>query len=632
MSRGAAPFELPAELAIDTDVARRVIGEFIRGQLRQAGLRAGGAGAVGRHRFGARGVPRRRGDRRRAAAVRADAVPDLVAGVAGRCRGRSSPRSAARASWSRSAPMVDGYFGTDGGDRRAGADGPEAIAAPARQLHGPDADGRPVRPLGDLGRAGRRDRQQDRVAHRLHDPVRRHAPAPSTRSATCTRARSASWRRRSACPTRSSARRRRPTCGPARPTRPRRGFSYPELDRLLFWLDRQAPLARRARRDGLRRRRWSSGSTGWSPAAEFKRQVPPIAKLGPRTAGIDYLYPRRRPGSARERDPAVRRRRRTATGAAGGHAVSSSRRRSGTSATSRSGRSRCSATVPADRGRGHPPDAPAAGPLRDRRRAWSATTPGTQPVARAELLDAPARRRRPGARHRRRHARRQRPGRRARARPGRPRAGSVVPIPGRIGGAGGRRGIGRRRAALDLRGLPAADRAASGANGSARIAADERGTRRLRGAGPGRGDARRPRRGLRRRAAGGGLPGADQAPRGDRPRLARRRSPSGRAAAALIPLRGEFALVVGERRGRAPRGPRGPRRQRRPAGPHPMRRTRPPLAPMWNGWLGTASPAARPPAGLPPRPASPGDGCTAPRSTADRFVTPTGSARPGGRP
>jgi hypothetical protein len=31
--------------------------------------------------------------------------------------------------------------------------------------------------------------------------------------------------------------------------------------------------------------------------AEFKRQMPPIAKVGPRTAGIDYLYPRRRPRS-----------------------------------------------------------------------------------------------------------------------------------------------------------------------------------------------------------------------------------------------------------------------------------------------------------------------------------------------
>jgi hypothetical protein len=33
--------------------------------------------------------------------------------------------------------------------------------------------------------------------------------------------------------------------------------------------------------------------------SEFKRQVPPVAKLGPRTTGVDYLYPRRRPGSSR---------------------------------------------------------------------------------------------------------------------------------------------------------------------------------------------------------------------------------------------------------------------------------------------------------------------------------------------
>ncbi len=34
----APAFELPPELAIDTDVARRIIGEFIRAQLRQAGF------------------------------------------------------------------------------------------------------------------------------------------------------------------------------------------------------------------------------------------------------------------------------------------------------------------------------------------------------------------------------------------------------------------------------------------------------------------------------------------------------------------------------------------------------------------------------------------------------------------
>ena len=74
------------------------------------------------------------------------------------------------------------------------------------------------------------------------------------------------------------------------------GFSYPELDRLLFWM-----IDKRRSVDEL-------VALGFEPAlvervdrmvagAEFKRQVPPIAKLGPRTAGVDYLYPRRRPGS-----------------------------------------------------------------------------------------------------------------------------------------------------------------------------------------------------------------------------------------------------------------------------------------------------------------------------------------------
>jgi NAD+ synthase len=75
------------------------------------------------------------------------------------------------------------------------------------------------------------------------------------------------------------------------------GFSYPELDRLLFW------------RIDMRRSVEEMVDKGFDRAmvervdrmvagAEFKRQVPPIAKLGPRTAGVDYLYPRRRPGSA----------------------------------------------------------------------------------------------------------------------------------------------------------------------------------------------------------------------------------------------------------------------------------------------------------------------------------------------
>ena len=69
------------------------------------------------------------------------------------------------------------------------------------------------------------------------------------------------------------------------------------LDRLLFW------------RVDKRRSTEELAELGFDPTlvervdrlvagAEFKRQVPPIAKLGPRTAGVDYLYPRRRPGSS----------------------------------------------------------------------------------------------------------------------------------------------------------------------------------------------------------------------------------------------------------------------------------------------------------------------------------------------
>jgi len=76
------------------------------------------------------------------------------------------------------------------------------------------------------------------------------------------------------------------------------GFSYPVLDRLLFWrIDKRRSIDEVValgfpREMAERVDRMIAG-------AEFKRQVPPIAKLGPRTAGVDYLYPRRRPGSAR---------------------------------------------------------------------------------------------------------------------------------------------------------------------------------------------------------------------------------------------------------------------------------------------------------------------------------------------
>ena len=232
--------------------------------------------------------------------------------------------------------MVDGYFGTDGVPGAAGAEGLEAsplrrgnFAARMRMAVLYDRSvtwgglvvgtGNKTESLigyttlfGDNGVRLQPDRR----------PVQEPGPPAGGRDR---RAR-----------TRSSARRRRPTCGPARPTRPRAGFSYPVLDRLLFWrIDKRRSIEEMVGAR-LRPRRLVERVDRMVAGAEFKRQVPPIAKLGPRTAGVDYLYPRRRPGSARRVTVA-------GDAGAGGRPAgrcTSSRPRSGTSATSRCGRSR----------------------------------------------------------------------------------------------------------------------------------------------------------------------------------------------------------------------------------------------------------------------------------------------------
>jgi NAD+ synthase len=75
------------------------------------------------------------------------------------------------------------------------------------------------------------------------------------------------------------------------------GFSYPVIDRLLYWM-----VDRRRGPDELEAMGFDRATVDrvgrMVAASEFKRQVPPVAKLGPRTAGVDYLYPRRRPGSS----------------------------------------------------------------------------------------------------------------------------------------------------------------------------------------------------------------------------------------------------------------------------------------------------------------------------------------------
>ena len=216
--------------------------------------------------------------------------------------------------------MVDGYFAAD----------PRRQPAPARQLHGPPADGRAVRPLGDLGRARRGDRATRPSRSSATRRCSATRPARSTRSATSTRRQVRQLAAASASRTRSCARRRRPTCGPARPTRSRAGFSYPELDRLLFWrIDKRRSTeemvalgfdpadGRAGRPDGRRRRVQAPGAADrQARTADGRRGLPlPAAPAGLRARVSD---PRR-------------------------HAVCRRHARSATSVTSPSGRSRCCA-------------------------------------------------------------------------------------------------------------------------------------------------------------------------------------------------------------------------------------------------------------------------------------------------
>jgi NAD+ synthase len=291
-----ALFVLPEELAIDTGVAKRLLAEFIRGQLRQAGFERAVLGLSG-------GI-----DSALVAYLTADAIgPERLHCVLMPYR-TSSPasREDAEAVVRRLgcsselvdiSPMVDGYFGTDDAP---GAAGPEGLdAAPLRRgnfmarirmsvlydrsvtwrglvvgtgnktesligyttLFGDQACA--FNPIGDLYKSQVR---QLSAAVGVPEQIIRKAPSADL------------W--------------------PGQTDEAEAGFSYPELDRLLFWrIDKRRSV------DEVVALGYDRGMVQrvdrMVAGAEFKRQVPPIAKLGPRTAGVDYLYPRRRPGSSR---------------------------------------------------------------------------------------------------------------------------------------------------------------------------------------------------------------------------------------------------------------------------------------------------------------------------------------------
>ncbi len=306
MTAGAAAeaplFELPEELAIDTDIARRVIAEFIRGQLRQAGFERAVLGLSG-------GI-----DSSLVAYLTAEAIgPERLLCVLMPYR-TSSPASRADAeevvrrlgcpsTLVDISPMVDGYFGRPAEGEQPpipgalGEAGLEAsqlrrgnFAARMRMAvlydHSVTFGGLVVgtgnktetligyttvfgdnacafNPIGDLYKSQVR---QLAAAVGVPEQIIRKAPSADL------------W--------------------PGQTDEGEAGFSYPVLDRLLYWM-----IDRRRSRDELVamgfERAMVERVERMVAASEFKRQVPPIAKLGPRTAGVDYLYPRRRPGSAR---------------------------------------------------------------------------------------------------------------------------------------------------------------------------------------------------------------------------------------------------------------------------------------------------------------------------------------------
>jgi NAD+ synthase len=280
-------FELPPELAIDTDIARRVIGEFIRGQLRQAGFKRTVLGLSG-------GI-----DSALVAYLVAEAIgPERLLCVlmpyrASSPASRSDAEEVVRRLGCASevveiTPMVDGFYGPDTEasalrrgnfmarmrmsvlyDRSVTWNGlvvgtgnkTESLIG-YTTVFGDSACA--FNPIGDLYKS-----QVRQMAAAIGVPDEIIAKAPSADL----------W--------------------PDQTDESEGEFSYPQLDRLLFWrIDKRRSIdevvALGFERSLVERvDRMVAG-------AEFKRQVPPIAKLGPRTAGVDYLYPRRRPGSARE--------------------------------------------------------------------------------------------------------------------------------------------------------------------------------------------------------------------------------------------------------------------------------------------------------------------------------------------
>ncbi len=282
-----ALFELPPELAIDTAVARRIMVGFIRGQLRQAGFErallglSGGidsavvaflvAEAIGPERLLCALLPYRTSSEASLEDARsvvdrlgcASRVVDISSIVDGYFEGALGPDGAAASSLRRGnfmarARMAVLYdLSVVWGGLVVGTGNKTEVLIGYTTHFGDDACA--FDPVGDLYKS-----QLRQVAVDLGIPERIITKPPSADL----------W--------------------PGQTDEAEVGFSYAELDRLLYWM-----VDRRRSAEELAERgfdpRFVERVARMVAGAEFKRQVPPIAKLGPRTSGVDYLYPRRRP-------------------------------------------------------------------------------------------------------------------------------------------------------------------------------------------------------------------------------------------------------------------------------------------------------------------------------------------------
>jgi NAD+ synthase len=281
----ARPYELPEELLIDTGVARRIIAEFIRGHVGQAGFERVVLGLSG-------GLD---------SALVAYLVSEAIGSEGLLCLlmpyRTSSPESRADAEAVVArlgcthrvldiSPIVDGYVegALDGEDVGQGRRGNFAARARMAVLYdqsvvwrglvvgtGNKTEGllgyttifgdnaSALNPIGDLYKS-----QVRQLAAEMGVPERILQKAPTADL----------W--------------------PGQTDEGELGLTYAQMDRLLYWM-----VDRRRSDEQLAEMGFDAASVlrvqSLIAGSEFKRQTPPVAKLTTRTPGVDYLYPRRRP-------------------------------------------------------------------------------------------------------------------------------------------------------------------------------------------------------------------------------------------------------------------------------------------------------------------------------------------------